>query len=151
MNTFEFIQQNFAKHLIELSGDPVVDSEAVLTGNVPTVSKPQRLSSGWAIIKESGATVQLKVAGDQNIKGGDTRTRFEAWFDELENFSGPTLFIEFDKKPISLDQVFLTFDTRAVRICSKNGVETFDWTSELDEDSGKVFKILHNMRKKRDA
>ena len=151
MNTFEFIQQNFAKHLIELSGDPVVDTEAVLTANVPMVGKPARLASGWGIIKDGGATVQLKVAGDKHIKGGDTRTRFEAWFDELQNFSGPTLFIEFDKKPISLDQVFLTFDTRAVRICSKNGVETFDWTSEPDEDAGKVFKILHKMRTKRNA
>jgi len=151
MNTFEFIQQNFARHLIEISGDPVVDSEAVLTANVPMQGKPARLASGWGIIREGGATVQLEVAGDEHIKGGDTRTRYEAWLEQLENFSGPTLFIAFANKQISLGQVFLTFDTRSVRICSKDGVETFDWTTEPDENSGPVFKILHKMRGKQNA
>lgn len=151
MNTFEFIQKNLAAHLINITDDPVADTEAVLTSNVPMVGKPARITSGWAIVREDGAIIQTKVAGNEHIAGGDPRNRYEAWFDELENFTGPTLFIEFDKKQISLSQVFLTFDTRAVRICSKNGVETFDWTGEPDERSGRVFRILHKIRGQRHA
>ena len=80
----------------------------------------------------------------------DDRTRFEAILDELEDWDNePTLFMTFDKSPLSISNLFLTVDLRAVRICTPSGVQTFDYTTEPRDTAPPFHRTLIKMRKKR--
>ena len=80
----------------------------------------QRIASGWAVISEDVSTLQFKLAATGLSYGG--QTRYEAWLDALEAFSGkPIMLIEFDKKPVPVTNLFRTHDLRAVQVCSPGG------------------------------
>jgi len=132
MKTFEFIQQNFARHVLpELTDDPVRDTIKAMTMNHTVKSKAGKLSpsrlTGWAIVGPNGTTLQANVQSNSpNLNAGDTRTRYEAWADALSDFQGPVCLVQFTKATLNVSNVFLTHDLRAVRVCSPDGVETFD-------------------------
>ncbi len=124
-----FFNQHFSRHLVELTGDEVADATAALSRMHPLAKGGvSRFSSGWAVITEDGATVQLKLAVP-GLRYAD-QTRYEAFLAALDAFNGrPVMLLEFDKRPVPVANLHRTLDLRAVRVCSARGVETFDFTA----------------------
>ena len=148
MNTFDFFNDNFGSLLVEQGNDPFENAAKALRSSHPLASgKSSRLGSGWAIVKEKNAVVQLKLAATGITY--DDRTGSEAIFDALENWDDqPIIFMVFDKPPLPISNLFLTVDLRAVRICTPRGVYTFDYTLEPTENSPQFYKTLHKQRMK---
>ena len=148
MNTFDFFNDNFGSLLVEQGNDPFENAAKALSSSHPLASgKSSRLGSGWAIVKEKNAVVQLKLAATGITY--DDRTRFEAIIDSLESWDDqPTIFMVFDKKPLPISNLFLTVDLRAVRVCTPAGVYTFDYTLEPTENSPQFYKTLYKQRMK---
>lgn len=151
MNTYEFFNENFGRHLVDQSGDPWEAAHRCLNAyHQRALGTTGRLGSGWAIIKQGKGIVQLKLAADGLIY--DDRTRYEAFLDELENWTGePVILLVFDKKPLSISNLFITADLRAVRICTPAGVQTFDWTKEPTSDSPSYHRIMYKQKEKMHA
>lgn len=154
MNTFDFIQMNLARHLLpELSEDPVRDTITVLTMNHQVLSKQNKISpsrlTGWAIVGPNASILQANVqVVAEGITTGDQRTRYEAWADALSNFEGPLCLIQFTKAAFNISNLYLTHDTRVTRICSPEGVETFDFTQVPEKHSGVAHKNIYKWSQK---
>jgi hypothetical protein len=148
MNTFEFFNENFGRHLVEQTGEPYQATARALSSNHQLAKGTSgRLASGWAIVKPSTATIQLKLAAEGLHY--DDRTRYEAILEELDSWDGqPTLFMIFDKSPLSISNLFLTVDLRAVRVCTPSGVQTFDYTTAPSNAAPEFHRILFKMRNK---
>ncbi|MBL6736473.1 MAG: hypothetical protein ISP76_05200 [Burkholderiales bacterium] len=146
MNTFEFFNQNFGGLLVRQDDDPYKNAaRALRSSHLLASGKNSRLGSGWAIVQENHAVLQLKLAAEGITY--DDRTRFEAITDALENWDEqPILFMTFAKKPLPIANLFLTIDLRAVRICEPSGVSTFDYTKEPTEISPQFYKTLYKQR-----
>ena len=88
-----------------------------------------RMQSGWAIVRPGSATLQLDL--DVPVIQKSRMTRFEAFAGELAAWNGiePRIFMLFDKAPISAQAVFVSVDKRRVRVCTKDGALTQDWTT----------------------
>ncbi len=143
MNTFEFFNQNFGRHLVPVEGAPHEAAHHALSANHKLVKgTTSRLSSGWAIVRPGLSSVQLKLAAT-GLKY-DSRTRVEAFMDELDTWDGkePRIFLMFNKAPVPIANLFMTVDRRAIRICSPAGVETFNADEAPSEDSGGIQKVI---------
>lgn len=139
----EFFNQNFGRFLTAQTGNAAADAQHALSkGHVmKKVGAPQRIASGWAIIRAGQSTMQFELAA----KGiaYSRLTRYQAFQAELDRWDGaPRIFIEFDKKPVPIKNLFVTYDLRAVRICSPKRVETFDYTQPPEKDGGKTHKVI---------
>ena len=143
INTFEFFNQYFGKHLVSQEGEPHVAAYRALSSNHRLIKgSPSRLSSGWAIVRPSISSIQLAVvAKGLNI---DPRTRVEAFMSELEDWDGvePRIFLMFDKAPVPIKNLFMSVDKRAIRICSPASVESFDLNQAPTEESGDIQKAM---------
>ena len=147
MNTIQMFNNSFGRHLAEQTGTPAADAQRALSSGhqMAKGGTAQRIASGWAVIRPDGATMQFKLAA-KGIKYS-TLTRYEAFAAALDNLNGgPVILIEFDKKPVPVENIFATYDLRAVRICSCKGVETFDYTVEPAKDGCKTHKVLWRAR-----
>jgi hypothetical protein len=137
MNTYEFFMEYFGRHLIDAQGLTAAQgAEKALSSNHKTIKGTlSRLSSGWAIVRPGDSSLQLKLAA----KGlqYDNRTRLEAFVEELVAWDGksPRIFLEFDKAPVSISNLFITVDRRLVRICSPKNVASFDMSVEPTDAS----------------
>jgi hypothetical protein len=150
MNTFVFLRDHFARYVLPtLSNDAVADSKRALTMNhLLATGKSARLS-GWVMVTKDKTYIQSKIAATHsNLITADPRTRYEAWYDGLENFSGPTCFIEFTKSTFNIGNIFLTHDARVVKICGPASSQTFNYLNEPDESSGLAHKVLAKRRRK---
>lgn len=151
MNAFLFFNAHFGRRLVAPSnGPPHLDAWRALKSRHPLRNgKTGRLSSGWAIVRPTGAVLQQKLAVPDLRY--DDRTRFDAFAAELAAWDGgPRLFLVFDKSPIPAARLFLTLDLRAVRICAPGGVETFDWTRPAPPGASRMRREL-DARRARDA
>lgn len=129
MNTFAFFMEYFGRFLVKRAGDDLNDTERVLTMSFTNrVGKPQRLAAGWAVISPSGSRLQLDIPA-AGIVTAAPGTRFEAFAEALRE-PLPVMLLTFDKKPLGVDQLFVTYDLRAVRICDPKASETFDLSAE---------------------
>lgn len=130
MNSAEFFNANFGRHLITQTGDPVADATAALSNGhrMAKGGMPQRIAAGWAVISPHGSTLQFKLAA-QGIAYSD-KTRFEGWADALKHLrqGDAIMLLQFDKKPIPVQHLHRTFDLRAVHVCGPKGVDVFDLT-----------------------
>lgn len=146
MNTFEFFNEYLGQHLVEQTGNSYADAaKALSSGHLLVTGKKSRLGSGWAIVKPGQATVQLKLAATGIHY--DDRTRFQAIGEALDTWSGdPAIFMTFDKAPLPADNLFLTVDLRAVRICTPAGVQTFDYLKDPTEHSPQFHRTLFKQR-----
>ena len=150
MNTYDFFMENFGRHLTNADGLTAAQgAEAVLSSVHETIKgTPSRLSSGWAIVRPGTSSLQLKL----RAKGiaYDDRTRVEAFMEELETWDGesPRIFLEFDKAPVSISNLFITVDRRLVRICSPRGAAAFDLESEPDASASVIQRAIWKRRKK---
>jgi len=130
MSTAAFFMTNFGRHFIQPTGDDWADVGQVLRGSYAMTGKPSlsRMQSGWAIVRPGSATLQLDLAVPVIQKS--RLTRFEAFAAELASWDGrePRIFMLFDKAPIAAQSIFVSVDKRLVRICTKSGATTEDWT-----------------------
>jgi len=130
MSTAEFFMDNFGRHFVKPSGDVWADVGRVLSSSYPMKSKASmsRMQSGWAIVRPGSATLQLDLDIPVILKS--RMTRFEAFASELATWDGaePRIFMLFDKAPIPANAIFVSVDKRLVRICTKDGAKTEDWT-----------------------
>jgi hypothetical protein len=143
MNTFEFFNHHFGKHLVSQEGVPHISAYRALSSSHKLVKGTEsRLASGWAIIRPSISSIQLKLAATG--LHFDERTRIEAFMEEFEKWDGvePRIFLMFDKAPVPIENLFMTVDTRAIRICSPAGVETFDMNQAPTDESGGIQKAI---------
>ena len=150
MNTLQFFNDYFGRHLVPQTGNQQVDATRALSSghSMAKGGAAQRIASGWAVIKDSGSTLQFKLA--TTALSYSDKTRYEAWLDALESFDGkPMMLLEFDKKPVPVANLFRTYDLRAVQVCSPGGVELFDFTKEPTLISGKVHKVLWKLKLER--
>ena len=148
-NTIEFFNKNFGRHLVEQTGDPLADASRALSSGhqMAKGGTAQRIASGWAVITDKGSTLQFKLAA-KGLRYSE-QTRYEAWLEALENWTGePLLLIEFDKKPVPAGNLTRTFDLRAVAVCSPTGVQVFDWTQEPGPDAPLAQRALWNLKTK---
>lgn len=139
----EFFNRNFGRYFVAQTGDAMADAKAALSGGhrMKKGGMPQRISSGWAIVRPGRSVMQMKFAA-QGVDYAD-EDRYTAFLNELEAWDRkPRIFLTFDKKPIPVGNVFVTYDRRAVRICSPAGVETFDFTLAPEKSSGVVHKVI---------
>jgi len=145
VNTIEFFNQYFGRHLTEQTGDAFLDAQTALSKSHPLRSgKISRLASGWAIVRPGRSSLQLEVKCSGIDVVGNGINRFEAFLADLREWSGePRLYLTFDKRPVPVPNLFLTHDTRCVRICSPTDVETFDFTQQPSADAGDVHRILY--------
>lgn len=139
----EFFNSNFGRHFVEQTGDAIADARAVLSGGhaMKKGGTAQRISSGWAIVRPGRSVLQMKFAAT----GVDyaNEDRYTAFLAELQAWDGkPRILLTFDKKPIPVGNMFVTYDPRAVRICSPTGVETFDFTVPPEKSSGMAHKVI---------
>lgn len=130
MSTAAFFMDNFGKPFLKPSDDAWADVGRVLGSSYPMTGKAtmSRMQSGWAIVRPGSATLQLDLAVPVIQKS--RMTRFEAFANELATWDGvePRIFMLFDKAPISAKFVFMSVDKRLVRVCTKDGARTEDWT-----------------------
>ncbi len=144
MNTFEFFVENFGKYLVNCDGlTPSAAAWKALSSNHKLQKGTEsRLTSGWAIVRPTKSTVQLKLAASG--LNYDERTRIEAFQEELATWDRkePRIFLMFDKAPVPISNLFMSVDRRLIRICSPAGVESFDADSEPTIDSGGIQKAL---------
>lgn len=143
MSTLDFFNRNFGRHLVAQTGDGVADATLALSSSHPmakgTVSS--RISYGWGIISDAGSTIQCRLAATGLSYG--TQTRYDAWLDALESFDGrPIMLLEFDKKLLTVSNLFRTHDLRAVHVCAPNGVDVFDYTVEPTKTSCKPHRRI---------
>lgn len=146
MNVYEFFNAGLGRYLVDQHGASHQAAHRALSSN-HKLSKggENRITSGWAIVRPDGASLQQKLAASGITY--DDRTRVEAFLDELNGWDGtPRLFLMFDKKPIPIANLFLTADLRAVRICSPKGVETFDFNAEPGPEAGAIQKAIHRRK-----
>lgn len=147
MNTFEFFNENFGRHLVNQNGEAHAAAYRALSSNHRLIKGTDgRLASGWAIVRPGTSSVQLKLAADGLHV--DERTRVEAFLEELEHWDmkEPRIFLMFDKAPVPIANLFLTVDRRAIRICSPAGVENFDWDQEPLATAGGIQKAIWKRR-----
>lgn len=143
-----FFNENFGRYLVGQTGDAAIDARHALSSGhkMKKPGIPQRIASGWAVIRPGKSTMQFELAA-----GGieySKQTRYQAFLTELENWDfTPRMFIEFTKKPVPVGNLFRTFDLRQVRICSAAGVETFDFTKPPEKDGSKTHKVLWKLKK----
>ena len=129
MNTYAFFVEHFGRFFIERSGDDLADTERVLNMSFTNrAGKPQRLAAGWAVVSPGGSRLQLDIPA-RSIESGAAGTRFQAFAAALRQ-PLPAMLLAFDKKPLGIDQLFVTHDLRAVRICDPKASETFDLDAE---------------------
>ena len=143
MNVIELFNQGFGRHLVAQTDNPVADAQKALSSGHPMQKggNPQRIASGWAIIQLNQSVMQFKLA-IQGVRYSD-QTRYEAFQELLTSWNGtPSILIEFDKKPVPVKNLFITYDVRCVRVCSPKGVETFDYTQEPTKESFRTHKVL---------
>ena len=138
-----FFNDHFGRYLTAQTGAASADAQRALSSGHAMLKggAPQRIASGWAIVRPGQSTMQFELAA----KGiaYSRQSRYEAFRAELDRWDGtPRMFIEFDKKPVPVANLFVTYDLRAVRICSPKGCETFDYTRPPDKDGAKTHKVL---------
>jgi len=143
----DFFNQNFGRYLVEQTGRPARDAQRALSSGhkMRKGGLPQRIASGWAIVRPERSTMQFELAADDFEYS--KLTRYEAFQAELDSWDGtPRIFIEFDKKPVPVNNLFVTYDLRAVRICSPKGCETFDYTKPPEKDGSKTHRVIWKQR-----
>jgi len=137
MTTFEFLAAYGAARFGLNSGNPVADVEKWLNSSHPQIeSAPRRPCDTWLIVSVGALETRQRFSSPE-VRIVD-EVDSQAFARHLTEWDGqPRCFISLDKKRLYLKGLFLTYDLRAVRICTSRGCETFDFTQPPNETSGK--------------
>jgi len=148
MNTFVFLHDYFARYLLcDPTNNVIADTKRALTMSHRMATGKLGRLTGWALVKQDKTYIQSKIAATHpNLITADPRTRYDAWYEELKSFEGPTCFIEFTQSTFNISNIFLTYDLRAVKICGPASSQTFNYLNEPDKSSGKAHKVFAKKR-----
>jgi len=147
MNAYDFFMENFGKFLLQDEGEPSELTARVLNEAHPhpAPKSAKRLTNTWALIQPGKALLKtpLQAKGFTHTE----RTSTEVFGEVLDNWNGtPTMFLEFKRTSFAIENLFITVDVRAVRVCQSSNILTFDYTKEPTPTSPIIFKALHKQR-----
>jgi hypothetical protein len=147
MNSAEFFMRYCGDKLLptdKRSGNDVKDAATVLEIAHPLQDgKTLRLSSCWMVITPNGVTTSFKAhlstgfdtSGQSNkdkdgkiIPGQKKTERKDAIVAALKQ--GDCMLLALSKRSMTPQDLFITYDPRAARLCSPGEVITFDATKE---------------------
>ncbi|MDA7755429.1 hypothetical protein N8933_10510 [Pseudomonadales bacterium] len=149
MNAYVFFMENFGKFLLQDEGEPHDLTARVLNESHlhPPPKSAKRLTNTWALIQPGKALLKTRLQAKGITYTEQTST--EVFGEVLDNWDGtPTMFLEFKRTSFAIENLFITVDVRAVRICQSSNVFTFDYTKEPTATSPNTFKSLHKQRMK---
>jgi hypothetical protein len=136
MTTFEFLASYGAARFGIETGNPIADVEHWLNSGHPQLDgKPRRPSDTWMIVSRDKLETQQRFANPGIVISNESE--IPAYLRHLMSWDGtPFCFLKLEKKRLYLRGIFLTYDLRAVRVCTPRSVETFDFTRTPSESSG---------------
>jgi hypothetical protein len=145
MNTFAFFNEHLGRLLVPQDGEPheaayrALSSEHVLERGI---RKSRLLDGCWAIVRPTRTSLKTRLTVPQLHY--DDRTWADAFADELSAWDGkePRIFICFKKRLLPAHNLFLSVDLRVVRVCSPQGVETFDATQAPGDGAGRMQRAI---------
>jgi hypothetical protein len=150
MNTFDFLARYGAALFIATGNDAVADVHRWLNTALDQPSgKTSRVTSTWAVVSEEGVEMKQRFvprSADSVVFSDDAPS--VAFARHLAFLSGPKAFLIFEKKPLDLKQMFLTFDLRMARVCTPRGAITFDATRAPGAAAAPIVKAIWKARAK---
>ena len=132
MNSAEFFMRYAGDKLLpadKRTGDDVNDAAALLAMALPQhTGKTLRLSSCWMVITPTGVTTSFKALPTTGFDTSGTVARKDAIVAALKQ--GDCMLLALSKRSMTAQDLFITYDARAARLCSPGEVKTFDATKE---------------------
>ena len=130
MNTVDFFNDYLAARLLpasQMTDDPVSNiNRALGMSHFKPGGKTSRFT-GWAVVTPKMTWIQPKlVHQSEGLITGVDQTRYEMFLSILQRNALPAAMLVFEKKITTIDMLFVTYDTRAVRICGPKVTETFN-------------------------
>lgn len=150
MNTFDFLAQFGAANFIGTGNDPVADVHRWLNVTLPQPGgTTSRITNTWAVVSEAGVEMKQRFVPREgaSVVFSDESASV-AFGRHLTTLEGPKAFLLFEKKPIDLKHIFLTYDRRVVRICTPKGAIAFDATQEPGRAAAPIVKAIWKSRSK---
>jgi hypothetical protein len=139
MNGAEFFMEHAGYKLLppgSRSDDVIADAEAVLGMSLPlyVAGKTLRLSSCWMVITPDAVTTSFKA---HHSSGFDTSGKldFKAAVRAAAGTGKPFMVLQLGKRSTAARDLFVSYDTRAVRMCGQGETQTINmkedkrWTS----------------------
>lgn len=133
MNGPEFFMKHAGYKLLPMemhSDDAVTDAETLFSMSLPqNQGSFLRLSSCWLVVTPNWVATSFKVMPSTGFRTDLKRP--EAIRLALKT-GGPTLILALGKRTVEPRDLFVTYDPRAVRMCSEGSTKTYDATVEKD-------------------
>jgi hypothetical protein len=136
MNGAEFFMLHAGKRMLpleELTGDHIADCNSLLGRSLPlNTGKDLRFSSCWMVVTPSWVATSFKALPQTGFDL--SKTWAQARKEALQS-GEPCLIIKVGKRSLRAQDLFVTYDPRATRICDASKCETMDitkakeWTS----------------------
>lgn len=132
MNSAEFFMKYAGDKMLpaELrTGNAIKDAATVLSMSHPLYTgKTLRLSSCWMVITPEKVVTSFKAHPGTGFDTSGTVERKFAIPAALK--SGDCMLLALGKRTMTPQDLYITYDARAARLCSQDGVKTFDATKE---------------------
>ena len=132
MNSAEFFMRYAGDKLLHpdmRTGDDVKDAATVLTIAHPLhTGKTLRLSSCWMVITPTGVTTSFKALPSTGFDTSGKIAYKDAMFAALKQ--GDCMLLVLNKRSTTVQDLFISYDARAARLCGPGEVKTFDATKE---------------------
>lgn len=132
MNGAEFFMKHAGNKMLPAesrTGNAVKDAATVLSVSHPLhTGKSLRLSSCWMVITPEKVVTSFKAHPSTGFDTSGAFERKQAITDALK--SGDCMLLALGKRTMTPQDLYITYDARAARLCSQDGVKTFDATKE---------------------
>ena len=132
MNSAQFFMRYAGDKLLPANmrtGDDGKDAATVLAIAHPLhTGKTLRLSSCWMVITPTGVTTSFKALPSTGFDTSGTTERKVAIVAALKQ--GDCMLLALSKRSMTAQDLFISYDARAARLCSPGEVKTFDATKE---------------------
>ena len=147
MSTFDFLARYGAERFLPAVNDSVAAVHAWFNSALAQPGgKSSRITDTWMIVSARGVEMKQRFVTKEGVTFTD-ETPAIAFARHLQAWEGgPVAFFKFEKKPIDLKQVFLTYDPRVVRICTPRGAIGFDASSAPQPSADPLIKAIWKIR-----